>query len=107
MKKKNLRHYADELPEDVLYRLRTDYGQDFDYALLSLGDFLSCSTVPTYVGERNRIVRCIIHLAEGDLHRLRQVVVAAVSDWRDVIVAAEYESGTRVVNDFAQPWKSV
>ncbi len=45
----------------------------------------------------NRIIRCIIHLASGDVNKMEQLFQVALKDWRDVILWAEYdEHGNRV-----------
>jgi len=38
----------------------------------------------------NRIIRCVIFLAEGDLEKLEHYIKIAKTDYRDVIFMAEY-----------------
>jgi hypothetical protein len=39
-----------------------------------------------------RIVRCIIHAAQGRLDGITHYIRLAITDYRDLIVAAEYET---------------
>jgi hypothetical protein len=51
------------------------------------------------------VLRCVVHLAGGDLARLVHCSDRARLDWRDVIYWAEYDSVDRQVRDFNQPFK--
>lgn len=86
------------LPLDVLYRLTRDFGDRAEaVAALLLGrrrigseDFLG-----------DRLVRCIVHSAGADEHRVQQLLDLARQDYRDVIVAGEYDSAMRRVRDLS------
>jgi hypothetical protein len=54
-------------------------------------------------GVSDRVVRCILELAAGDIGRLRHFVEQAVKDYRDVIYWAEYDSRRRI-HDFNRPF---
>lgn len=54
--------------------------------------------------EQLRVVRCIIHLAEGDTERLLHFIGAAKTDYRDVIYWAEYDRNDQRLRDFNQPF---
>ncbi|HEY1814946.1 MAG TPA: hypothetical protein VGG74_21510 [Kofleriaceae bacterium] len=55
------------------------------------------------VPELARVARCVLHLAAGDPAKLAQLVVAARTDYRDVIWWAEYEGGTVCLRSFLGP----
>lgn len=44
-----------------------------------------------------RIIRCVLHLASGDVDSLEQYIDTCLKDYRDIILWAEYDSeGNRV-----------
>jgi hypothetical protein len=51
----------------------------------------------------DRRIRCAVYLARGSLDRLRQMIALGMQDWRDLIMAAEYEGEVRV-RDFDHPF---
>lgn len=50
-----------------------------------------------------RVVRCVLHLGNGDVDRVAHYVAAALGDPRDVIWWAEYDGGDVRRRDFSQP----
>jgi hypothetical protein len=54
--------------------------------------------------ERNRVIRCIIHLSGGDPQRISHFAGVAAEDYRDVILWAEYDAKDRQVHDFSKPF---
>ena len=85
------------LPADIEAELAHDYPVELlDAASRSLA---------TYEGsERNRVIRCIVHLSAGDPERVSQFLSAAAQDYRDVIYWAEYDKDDRKVHDFNEPF---
>jgi hypothetical protein len=84
---------AQKWPSDIESKLATDYLAD---ARAEVSHSLA-----TYQGpERDRVVRCILHLSAGDAARVTHFVGAAAKDYRDVIYWAEYDQGDRHVRDF-------
>lgn len=60
---------------------------------------------PDDIGDR--LLRCIVFGAQGNESRLRQLMELVRQDFRDVIMAAEYdELGLRRLRDFNQPFGS-
>lgn len=51
----------------------------------------------------DRVIRCVIVLAKGDVNELRHYVKQAVDDYRDVIYWAEYD-GTGRMRDYNLPF---
>ena len=57
------------------------------------------------VNERDRIARCVLFCAAGDLDRIRDMVALARLDYRDVIMEAEYEYPSyKRVRSFVEPF---
>jgi len=73
-------------PEDILDRLKNDFGGNADKAIRTIQPFLISST-----HYRNpRIVRALIHLSLGNITELQKQINVAQVDWRDLLYAAEY-----------------
>ena len=72
------------LAADVSARIDADFAQDRVHEVRAI--------LLNYDATASRMHRCMLHLAEGDLEKLKQVVADAHTDYRDVILAAEYES---------------
>jgi hypothetical protein len=65
-------------------------------------------SLASYQGsERNRVLRCILHLAGDDPLKISRFVDAAVQDYRDVIYWAEYDTDDHKVRDFNQPFREI
>jgi len=85
-----------ELPADVSKKLEADFGPD-DMATVR-------NLLAEYKGKESpRVIRCILHLAEGDTNKLLHFINAANSDYRDVIYWAEYDKGDQRAHDFNLP----
>lgn len=78
------------LAADILERIRATFGEtDAETAI----DLLRES------GQRGRVARCIVFAARGDLDLLRHNIRLADDDYRDVIMAGEYDDMSRPVRD--------
>ena len=90
---------SSELPDDVAARIATDFAaprrQEVTEALLGLSEATR---------EHARVARCVLFVADGDLERLRQMVELAHTDYRDAIVAAEYDREDRRLRDLSRPF---
>jgi hypothetical protein len=53
---------------------------------------------------RDRILRCLVFVAGGRFSALADAVALARTDYRDLIVSAEYDRDWRQVRDFNQPF---
>ena len=93
------------MSEDILGQIELDFEQEKGRAVAALNAALKEND---YLRDE-RIVRCIIFLAKGDLQQLTQRIVDAKNDPRDVMYWAEYmnrnslEEATRV-RDFNKPF---
>ncbi len=94
-----MNHEGAPLPEDAVAKIAADFAQASPDRVLALLD--------TYKGaDRDRVIRCMIYLANGDIDRLLHLIGAAQSDSRDVIYWAEYDRGDKRIHDFNQPFQT-
>lgn len=77
------------LEPDIVERVRCDFGRESEQAL----DLLRES------GDTGRVARCIVLASRGSLDLLRDYIQLAQSDYRDVIIAGEYDSAQRQIRD--------
>lgn len=87
------------LPADVAERLRADYPNE---QLATLQALLSEYDSK----ERARVVRSVVHLAEGNVDRLLHFIGCATTDYRDVIYWAEYDRNDQRIRDFNQAFEA-
>ena len=73
--------------DDIITRIKADFGSDADKAMTALNEAIE----KTDYLNSDRIIRCIVFLAEGNLSSLNEYISAAITDWRDIILWAEYE----------------
>jgi hypothetical protein len=81
----------DPLPLDVIDRLNSDFG-DRANAVASL---LTGSA--DRIGDR--VVRCIVYAARGDESKVQCLIELARQDYRDVIIAGEYDEVMEQIRD--------
>ena len=85
------------LASDVEARLRQDFPAEQWVKVRSI--------LLAYDPAWPRIHRCILHVADGHLDRFHDMVRLAEQDYRDAIVAAEYQGPEMVrVYDFGRPF---
>ncbi|MEO6995939.1 MAG: hypothetical protein ABI273_20210 [Lacunisphaera sp.] len=53
----------------------------------------------------DRLSRCALFLAQGALQKLEEAVSLGKTDYRDLIVAAEYDRADNQIRDFNQPFR--
>ena len=73
--------------EDIVKRIKTDFGEESGKALKALYDAVK----KTDYLETDIVIRCIIFLANGNIEDLNKYIDAARIDTRDVMLWAEYE----------------
>jgi hypothetical protein len=78
------------LPEDIQRRIIADYGQN-NYEVIAQ-EILQLKD--------QRIIRCVLFLAQGNRKKLDRFIRQAQLDFRDVIYWAEYDGSGRI-NDFS------
>ena len=87
------------LPDDIVAKVGSDFPTSADrefvlQALANLG-----------VEERDRVARCVLFCAAGDMVEFRAMLTMAQLDYRDAIMNAEYEpSPLKRVRNFIEPF---
>jgi len=71
---------------DITQRINTDFGETADEATKKL---LEAITKTEYL-KADRVIRCIIYLAKGNLTDLNNYIESATNDTRHVMLWAEY-----------------
>jgi hypothetical protein len=90
------------LPDDVVRWVTRQFGGDVEPVLAMLGS--AVDQTGELVGPR--LIRCAAVGSRRDIERLAALVAQLRNDWRDVIVACEYEmrNGEPIqVHDFNHP----
>ena len=73
--------------DDIKARIQSDFGENADMATTMLFDAIN---KVDYL-KMDRVIRCIVFLANGDLIDLGKYIESATCDTRDVMLWAEYE----------------
>lgn len=81
------RHQRMTFKDDIVDRINTDFGESANKATAMLIDAI---TNVDYL-KTDRVIRCIIFLAKGNLTDLNRFIENATYDTRDVMLWAEYE----------------
>jgi hypothetical protein len=85
------------LPDDIAARVAREFsGNASDDVLPLRSEFLAA--------QQFREVRCILHLAGGDIAKIQYYADLARQDSRDMIYWAEYDRDDHQVRDFRQPF---
>ena len=71
------------MEKDIEKRIMHDFGTNASEAVILMEAFETKNKLSP------RVSRCIIHLAEGDIDKLKNNIKVAECDWRDVIMWAE------------------
>jgi hypothetical protein len=95
-----------DIPSDIRERVVADFGADqADAIYRELLDRIP-DGLPN--GTRPRHLRCILYLAQGDRALLERYIALCLEDTRDVMLAAEYDTGPRMglvrKRNFAKPF---
>jgi hypothetical protein len=81
------RHQRMKFKDDIIIRIQADFGNDANKAMTKLIDAIN---KVDYL-KTDRVIRCIIFLAKGNLTDLDKYIETATFDTRDVMLWAEYE----------------
>jgi hypothetical protein len=73
--------------DDIIERINTDFGESANQASTMLIDAIT--NVDYH--KTDRVIRCIVFLAKGNLSDLNRYIERATFDTRDVMLWAEYE----------------
>ena len=86
------------LPTDILQRVRSDFGESQASGVIR--------SLEAYAGpEPDRVRRCVLHLAAGASDKVAYFLDAATTDYRDVILWAEYDRDDRRVRDLSRTFE--
>lgn len=92
-----------KLPPDVIAFVYTHFPDEEREAAIAT---LSAACIHTGEPPGDRLFRCTVMASNGDLTRLQYYAGLLAIDWRDVIVAGEYEvqgHGLVRVRDLSEP----
>ncbi|WP_445725609.1 hypothetical protein [Flavobacterium sp.] len=81
------RHQRMTFKDDIKARIQTDFGENANKATTILIDAIN---KVEYL-KTDRVIRCIIFLAKGNLTDLSKYIESATFDTRDIMLWAEYE----------------
>jgi hypothetical protein len=76
------------LPNDVVAYVQKHFPEE---SLAEATAILRASHIETGEFPSPRLLRCAVYASDGQLDRLRSYVALLALDWRDVIMAGEYE----------------
>ena len=77
------------LTPDILQKLQQDFGDDYKKAVQLVEDYAKREPEISV-----RIHRGIVYVSKGSLGKLKQAIDLALTDWRDLIMWAEYEGSS-------------
>ena len=76
------------LPQDILERIEHDFsGESRSHVLETL---VSLKLARSSSANTQRVIRCMLFHAQGNLEAFDKIVIVAKRDWRDAIMAGEY-----------------
>ena len=76
------------IPPDIRRRIARDFGPADASELLADLTARRGTDPQTF---SDRIIRCVVYVANGDLETAKRAISLALIDWRDLIVWAEYD----------------
>ena len=90
------------LARDIWGKVNKDFEtpEEAALALSVLADF----TDQNQELSSDRTLRCIVFVANGDLNRLEKAIDLAKTDYRDLILLAEYDEKNERVRDLTNPF---
>ena len=81
---------------DIYQKLKVDFNKELDEAI-NIMEALDAQTKGLI---SDRLLRAIIYLAKGNIHRLKEVIKLSQKDFRDILWQAEYDCGETLIHDF-------
>ena len=98
-------YLEDGLPDDMKEFIRKNFKSDeYFEAIMLLNDFDSTHK-QKYKWETSnfRLSRCMLYLSAGNIERLKEEI-KNMGDYRDLILAAEYDSNLEMMRNFNNPF---
>ena len=90
------------IPQDIIARVEQDFPHDSGSVLQRL---VALHRDDARVFSE-RILRCVVHAASGEICRVDSAIELARHDPRDLVVAAEYDAQWKQVRDLSQPFQT-
>jgi len=88
------------LASDIKAKIDRDFHDKETWQIVT--QLLSGLDVP----EKNRVSRCVLFVANGNFEEFQNILSLAKTDYRDAIMAGEYEYPTdRRLRDLSEPFK--
>lgn len=87
-----------DYPEDIHAKI----ARDFKRNAAAASEMIEAHLIDDPTGDR--VLRCVLFVASGNLSELEQCLKLAQLDYRDMIVAAEYDEHMKQVRDFNNPF---
>lgn len=88
------------LTDDIARKVISEFGEDADEVVQ---DLLKMAAEDPQIFN-DRLLRCIVFISHGSRTKMQEAYMLAKTDFRDVIVAAEYDANWVPVRDFRQPF---
>ncbi|GGG30805.1 hypothetical protein GCM10011344_34680 [Dokdonia pacifica] len=83
-------------PTDILKRLESDFGKNSGDAKRKIQELIKSNKE----FRSHRIVRSLIFAGNKDINHLKKMIELTKTDWRDLLMNAEYEYPEKRVRDF-------
>jgi hypothetical protein len=93
-----------QIPEDISAKIRQDFTAA-DAGVVEQRLSALWRDEPGLFGER--ILRCIVWASQGRLSGLEHYITMARTDYRDLIVTAEYDRDWEQIRDLNRPFENV
>jgi len=94
------------LPNDIQKRIDADFGPNGAKGVAAnLERFVAAFRTKYKHHPGDRVIRCVLQLAEGKVPDLEHYMKSALQDWRDVIYWAEYTKDEVRIFDFDLPFE--
>jgi hypothetical protein len=92
-------------PIDIKNRVQSDFGENHIRAIAKIQELI----ISNESFQSHRIIRAVIHLANKDADHLKKIIGQARTDWRDILLWAEYKDvngKTTQIRDFNKEFGS-
>ena len=92
------------MPPDIRRRVARDFSPADASALLAELDRQRTASPEVF---SDRVIRCIVYVANGEVKTAQRAVSLALTDWRDLIVWAEYDNNfDTLLRDLSVPFSN-
>lgn len=90
---------------DIVLKIENDFGSQVGKAI----EMIEQAVHDKYYLNSERIIRCIVFIAEGNMNKLKETIDFAIHDPRDVMVWAEYsydQNTLKRIRDFTKTFEN-